>query len=236
MRSPIPKLTSSAGLALCLGLAFTPLGCGGSQETRVEPFHPAPEGPTAPEVTVAKLEACGSEGAASLKDDHYAIVFDVDVTESGDVDRVKIRDSVIGDHGIESCMARALEGMPVPRSVLRQLDAGPVSPQSRGVMGNALVAVAVELAPIVIIAAGVTFVVAVSFHLADEAIEAISRRKLEKMCYPPLYECLENPKQPEWNRENFGNRKACEACFNECMHQNGAWPDYKCPRPGYRPN
>jgi hypothetical protein len=239
MPSTTTRLTSCTGLALCVGLAFAPLGCGGSQEPSVEPFHPAPEGPTAPEATVAKLEACASESAARLKDDHYAIVFDVDVTESGDVDRVKIRDSVIGDHGIESCMARALEAMQVPRTILRMLVAEPVSPQSRGAVGNVLVVgAAVELVPIVIVVARVTFVVAVTLYITEEAAEAGKRRRkqVEKMCTELRDQCLENPYQPDWNRGRFGNKKDCLSCYWECKDHDGKWPDYKCPRPDYRPN
>jgi hypothetical protein len=236
MISTITRLTPSTGLALCLGLAFMPLACGGSQEPNVEPFHPAPEGPTAPESTVAQLKACAREGAARLKDDHYAIVFDVDVTATGDVDRVKVRDSLIGDRTIESCMSRALEAMAVPRSVLRRLASEPVSPQSRGAMGNVLVVGgAVSLVPIVIVVAGVTFVVAVTLYIAEETAEAISRRA-ESWCQRLLNECLVNEKQPEWNREIYGDKKDCGACFRRCMTEKGKWPDQVCPRTDERPN
>ena len=49
-------------------------------------------------------------------------------------------------------------------------------------------------------------------------------------CNKPLEECLENPWQPDWNREDFGPRKDCGACYRECKHAGGIWPEYKCPR------
>ena len=52
---------------------------------------------------------------------------------------------------------------------------------------------------------------------------------MQQVCSRHLTECLENPWQPEWNRERFGARKDCGACYRECMHAVGIWPNYKCP-------
>jgi hypothetical protein len=88
----------------------------------------------------------------------------------------------------------------------------------------------------VIVAAGVSIVVAVSVHLADEVVEAIKRRReAEKRCVELRDECLESPTQPEWNKGTFGDRKACRECFRICVRDNGKWPHEKCPRPGSRP-
>ena len=51
------------GLALCLGFAFTPLGCGGSQGMGTEPVHYAGEGPQAPAETVAQVTDCINESS-----------------------------------------------------------------------------------------------------------------------------------------------------------------------------
>jgi hypothetical protein len=58
-------------------------------------------------------------------------MFNVDVTESGSVREAKVRDSMIPDRGMEACMVRALEAMPVPLSVMARLASSTVSPQSR---------------------------------------------------------------------------------------------------------
>jgi hypothetical protein len=49
-------------------------------------------------------------------------------------------------------------------------------------------------------------------------------------CDAALATCLGNPWQPDWNRGDFGPRKDCGACYRECKHAGGIWPDYKCPR------
>jgi hypothetical protein len=172
-----------------------------------------------------------------MTDTSYAIVLDVDVTESGGVERVKIRDSIIGDGGIESCIVRALEGMQVPGYIVRRMMAShEVSPRSRGAVGNVLVVgAAVELVPILIVAAGVTFIVAVSLHVGEEVAEAISKKKEEK-CMKLLVACLENPNQPEWNREIYGGKKDCGSCHGRCMKEKRGWPDEACPRTNERPN
>jgi hypothetical protein len=229
MTRAIIRLTSSIGLALCLGLILTPAACGGSQEVSgMEPIHHAGEGPTAPESTVSELTDCANKGKASLTETSYTIQFDVEVTESGHAGRVKVRDSSPGDSGIESCMARALEGMPVPMSVTRRLSQEAVSPQSRGYMGVALPI----LAPIFIAAiAGVTFIVLVQLHLSEEAIEAARRqRDIKRKCLEWQFECLNTPKQPEWNRATYGDHKDCPACFRHCL-RHGKWHQAACPRP-----
>ena len=102
-----------------MSLVLLPLGC--AQETGYytsrfarseEPTRP--EGPRAPEATVAALTTCVKQGAARLTDDHYAIVFDVHATDEDDAPTVTVKDSLLGDREIEACMLRALEDMPLP--------------------------------------------------------------------------------------------------------------------------
>jgi hypothetical protein len=136
-------------------------------------------------------------------------------------------------------MVRALEAMSVPRSVMGTLASQPASPQARGYMGYVgALGGAVNLIPIVIAVAGITILVAVTLHVAAEAVEAIRRRpkKVDEACDPPFYNCLNNKWQPEWNRETYGDKKDCLGCLWECRDNGGRWPDMKCPRPGYRPN
>jgi hypothetical protein len=53
---------------------------------------------------------------------------------------------------------------------------------------------------------------------------------IKAKCSANLEQCLESPWQPDWNKEDFGPRKDCGACYRECVHALGVWPDYKCPR------
>ena len=52
---------------------------------------------------------------------------------------------------------------------------------------------------------------------------------VRRKCSAQLERCLDNPWQPEWNRDDFGDRKDCGACHRECILAGGAWPSYKCP-------
>jgi hypothetical protein len=234
------------GLAFCLSLALLPLGCEGAQETgytsrlaRSEGLKRS-EGPQAPEATVAALTTCIKQGAARLTDDHYAILFDVHATDEDDAPTVTVKDSLLGDREIEACMVRALEDMPLPAQ-LRGMRSRGVTAQDRGLMGTVGAGAGASLLPILITLAGVTVVVVVTYYaaeyVAEEVAEAINKRRLryEKMCWPHFEWCRSNDNQPEWNREDFGDKKDCGACLRECKTEKGEWPDYKCPRPGYVP-
>lgn len=91
--------------------------------------------------------------------------------------------------------------------------------------------------PVVIKAVELTVVVVVSAVIAVDVVETAKRRptKVERECAELRDQCLSDPVQPDWNRETFGSTKGCLFCFWECKDK-GAWPDYKCPRAGYRPN
>jgi hypothetical protein len=87
-----------------------------------------------------------------------------------------------------------------------------------------------------LVAAGVTVGVYVAVAVTEEVIEAVERwRRIENLCMPWLHQCLGDKKQPNWNIGDFGLEKDCQSCLEECKHKKGNWPDYKCPRPGYRP-
>src|SRR5262249_22826754 len=128
-------------------------------------------------------------------------------------------------------------GMPVPLSITRTLLPQEVSPESRGLMGQPIPLVApaaggVGLAPILIMAAGGSIIVCVYLYVSAETAEAARRGDRERKCMSLLIECINAPKQPEWNRGEYGDYKDCGACFRDCKeHSAGKWPDKKCPRP-----
>ena len=80
MTRKILRLTSCVGLALCLSLVFTPLGCGGSNQGSIEPARAANEGPQVPQGTFSAMRACVTEAKGRLTDKVYAMQFDVEVT------------------------------------------------------------------------------------------------------------------------------------------------------------
>lgn len=228
------------GLALCLGAAFLPFGCGGDQDFAVVPSNGSFDAPEAPPRTVQEITGCAERSAGRLKDTHYAITFDVDVTPSGETRGVKLRESMIPDHDLESCIEHALANMRVPRHILARASRprGAVSPQSRAPMGNVVVLVGVaELVPILIVVAGVSIVVGVTIQIVAEEVEAAKRRptQIERECEKWRDHCFDYPYQPPNRRKQFGLKKDCDACFSECKN-SGAWPDYKCPRTGFPRN
>ena len=119
----------------------------------------------------------------------------------------------------------------------------------RGVLANVTVLPElVKLAEVVVASSGVTIVVVVVVVVAaavvlsedkpkEEVAEAIKRwpKKVEEKCQPRYDECFDNPKQPDTNRK-FGTEKPCLFCLWECRKDNGIWPNYKCPPPGWKPN
>lgn len=213
----ISRLTSLIGLALCSGLAFTPIGCGGGQETEATPH--GGEGPTIPEGTVAALKACAGQGRDRLKETSYTFLFDVEAMESGQAGRVRLKDSSPGDRAMESCMADALKSMPVPPSVLYALaQQVEVSPQSRGVMGVLALGGVVSLIPALIVVAGVTVVVGVAVVLSKDAIEAVKRRKRERIKEECITECSDSSLPTPDHGFEFWN------CVNECMKRRGVVP------------
>lgn len=235
----VPRYASAMGLAGCLWHAFLPFGCGGGGLDHVQ--H-ASAGAGIPDATLAELKACAEQAKERLKGT-YAFEFDFRASENGRADRVKLKDASPDDGGVASCMVDAIEGMRVPPSVLVALladaeskaEAAAASPGARGLIANPLVLVVgggIAIVDTIAIAATATVVVAISISLVQDVVETISkRRKFEKMCEGPRQECLDNRKQPEWNRKKYGEYKDCGACFRDCKnHSDGKWPEDKCPR------
>lgn len=150
---------------------------------------------------------------------------------------VILEKSTLGSHDMESCMTRAFLDMSIPSSAMSGRSSRPISggewlTESRGPVGFVQALGGVALLPIMVVAAGAT----VAVYVTATTIEAVEKwRRIEKLCMPWLLQCLGDKNQPSWNIDDFGTEKDCQACFEECKHLKGVWPDYKCPRPGYRP-
>lgn len=245
MNSKTRRTAVSMLLAACIGLVTCPIGCGAAQDDYIVVNHhglalpPISAEPTIPEATVEQLEQCVRVHVADLRGHAHDVKLDIAVTEQGNVEEVQLRSSTLQHQSMESCMIHTLEQMSVPATIFHMRSSTPISGgesmlHDRGPIGfiQALGGT-IALAPIVIIAAGVTIAVAVTAEAADALRK---RRRIEKLCMPWLLQCLGNKNQPDWNIGDFGLTKDCQSCFEECKHEKGIWPDYKCPRTGYRPN
>lgn len=192
-----------------------------------------------PAEIVEKLKNCVRHNAGELKKYSHEIRFITGLTGEGVVADVAVEKSTIISDVIISCMEGAVTGISIMadnthRRSLESISSREWSTDSRTSLGIAqALAGAVALGPIMIVAAGAT----IAIYVTVTTIEAVAQwRRIEKLCMPWLLQCLGDKYQPDWNIDDFGPQKDCQACFEECKHASGFWPDYKCPRTGYRPN
>lgn len=202
-----------------------------------------PQGWSISEPVVEKMQACAKAHAHEFATYNHEAKFDLRVTDGGDVEKVELRSSTFHHDALESCLTQALAAVSVPSSVLALRSSGLISggessPESRKQVGVALVVGgAIAAGPVILIAADVTIAVYVAAVATDAAIEAAKRRRqIDLACDPLFHECLSYPNQPDWNIGDFGTGKDCLGCLGECRLEKGIWPNYKCPRPNYRPN
>lgn len=72
--------------------------------------------------------------------------------------------------------------------------------------------------------------IAVLISTSVQVASTILSASPHQSCMAGLQSCLENPWQPWWNEATFGKTKDCGACYRECVHAEGIWPSYKCPK------
>jgi hypothetical protein len=173
MLSRITRLALSLGLVISSGVAFVPLGCGGSEEA----FHAVPrprEDPKMPEDIATQLEDCVKRASAPFppaEGSTYAIQFNVQVWKDGSVQAVEIKESMLGGHEVEGCFERVLAGMTLPkRTIAMGLEGAPprgaAAPADRALVGHALaIPNPFSLLPVVLTFAAVCIVVAVTVHV-----------------------------------------------------------------------
>jgi hypothetical protein len=177
---------------------------------------------TVPEATVRQWESCTNEAAGRLSASSYAIQFDVNVTEQGEVTEAKIADSMLGDEQIEACMLHALETMSLPTSALPIRSSRPISggewlPESRKHSGHAAAAggAAAVLGPVVLVMAGAYILAQVSVRVVAPAIDAaIRRRKAAANCNAKYQDCINYG--PTSCLKQEGGKTQCNRCLERC--------------------
>ncbi len=175
-----------------------------------EPPPRAVEAPEAPGKTIAELQACADRHALGLSVDSAAIMYDIEAKPYS----VKIKDSMISGSALEACLTRALEDMELTPNIL---NARRVSPQSRSSLGVVQVAAApIALAPIALVAAGVTILVGVTIYVATEALNERERcRKVLQMC---IHKCTEETLPTgTFNGDPFFQ------CRRRCLEAENCW-------------
>ena len=167
------------------------------------------QSPEAPRKTVREMQACAERHALRSSADSVAILIDIEATTS----TVKIKDSMISGSALEACLARALEHMDLSAAAV---NAPHVSPQSRASLGVVQVAAApIALAPIVLVAAGVTILVGVTIYVATEALtekERCKKVKAECLAYCSIDTLHQGRPEPEFTR-----------CMRACLEKDNCW-------------
>ena len=172
MRPSVARIASTLGLAVTLGLTFTPLGCDSTQALPFPASSPSPNGPEVPRSTERAITKCTESGIEGLTKYYHTLIFDVKASKSGSVLEAKVRNSGPSGDGIAGCIKQALLTMHVSPWIVSLGSPAPgegVSRESRGQMGfaEALGAV-VQLVPILVVAAGVTVIVVVAIYIVSE--------------------------------------------------------------------
>ncbi len=141
--------TLALSLALMLGSASLPLGCGGS-------WNPAlsvdTDGDVAmPEHVEQQITRCALEHAEHLGDRNHFVAFDLTLASNGAVDEVAVLRSSLGDEPLQACIATALRALSEQELVFGAAEArrqGPVGPEARALLGQmALPQVMIKEAP-----------------------------------------------------------------------------------------
>jgi hypothetical protein len=220
---------SFAALALCLGLGLIAAGCGASgPPTAVDPG--TSEQPLA-ESTVSNLTECAKTWAGDLKKRSYKLRFNVTINKRGGVSGVEPEGSGLDVGDMEECMIGALTNMTVPAFVYERVEeelaSQPVSPQSRGHMGNVMVlGGAVSLVPILIVAAGVTIIIGVTIHVLSDTStstrDATDEDREKWRCKKVKQECIDYCSDTVIPTRDHG--VSFQNCKHHCLER------HDCPR------
>ena len=126
-------------------------------------------------------------------------------------------------------MARALEGMTSPVPVMRLISQQPVSPASRGLLGQAPAPAVplpappvptpmpapVGLAPIFFLIAGATVIVLIYLHVKEDPAEKERCKEIKKMC---INRCTDE-ELPTGKSDGMPYHK----CLRACLESHGCW-------------
>jgi RHS repeat-associated protein len=99
-----------------------------------------------------------------------------------------------------------------------------ISLPGRQALAEAIVVLA-EVAPEILVIVAVAGLIA-AIILAEEAAR---EEEWYQRCQEYYIACAANRRQPEWNREDYGDLKPCADCLQACVRTKGQWPWSICP-------
>lgn len=160
--------------------------------------------------------------------------YNVKVDEDGRAASVK---SDVFHADFDGCTRAALRAMEISPEFLRTWVLQPLlyeeredgqTNAARASVGNLVMVmgVAVALAPIIIKAAGITIIFAITLEIAEEVVEAIRRRRNWKdKCTDSYVECMDSDLGDEPG--NNWNITRCGTCLEQCNEKNNwVWPSH----------
>lgn len=249
------RFSSAIMLGALMPMSLVPTGCAATDDYAEVQSPPQPsESPAIveqalPEATRLALQTCAKEHAAKLSKHSYEIAFELEVTDTGEIDEIKTKGNRLDHTELETCMTDALKVLSVG-DYLRPSDSltSPAEPQSissssRALLGTtALLPQAIRLAPIVIAApGGVIIVVAVVIVVAVAVLLPKSPKRSKDECDEEEKWATENCAKwlakPNPHVEVVGPSKTMEeSIFNNVSEDCGGKPrDWVSPgRPGRR--
>ena len=242
MSCRINILALSAGLALAVGFGLTPLGCGSSRGSVFA--DPGQGDAKVPDGVARQIRTCTAEHMDHLAPGEHAISFDVELTKEGDVDAVGLRESTLGDEGLELCIARALrsisaDDLPLGRSENRLR--GPVAPEARALLGQTQALSCLASPPCLLVVAffiGAAYVaVQVYVHAASQSSTAQPKPQATPT-ETAVPAATTVPGGPEISKNDCIERyvyctdhtpkSPCGDCLHNCV-TNQKWPQWMCP-------
>lgn len=214
-----------AVVTLCCGLGLIAAGCGASRPlTAIESGNS--EQPLA-DSTISDLTTCVKNGAGDLKKGSYKLRFNVTVNKRGWVSDVEPEGLGLDVDAMEECMVGALKNMTVPPFVYQRAEeeqaSQPISPQSRGHMGNVMVlGGVVPLVPILIVAAGVTIIIGVTIHVSTSTRDVTDEDGEKMRCKKVLERCVEKCTEKTIPTGTY-NGDPFFVCRRKCLEAENCW-------------
>lgn len=234
-----PGLVSSLGLILALGVAAQPLGCGGSGGGVVPAAVRQGDGDV-PESVALRIRTCAVKHETHLGSGDRSITFEVQLASNGEVDSIMLRESTLGDEDLELCMVKALRALSEDDLWMRRSDSGPrgpVSPESRSLMGQTQALSCLFSPPCLLAVAffiGAAYVtVQVFVHAASQSSTANPKPQTAATATAvptatpamPLDECIARYVYCT----DHTPKVRCDDCLGYCR-ANRYWPEERCPK------
>jgi hypothetical protein len=222
-------------VAACFCIALAPLGCGAAAHDATlvpQALKSPPREQTIAESTIRQLETCAREASGRFAKYSHAAKFDIEVTSSGHVTRVKLRTSTLEDSVLESCLMRAIGAMTVPVEALTLRSSEPYSggewmKRSGEPLGIAqALGGMIALGPIIIVAGGATIGLYIGAVVVDKAttatMDALDEHREKLRCRKVLEKCIAKCSEETLPTGELGG-DSFHKCRKECLDAENCW-------------